>query len=311
MDSPVFIVGMARSGTSLLQSILNNHPNIVIPRETGFFYLLEMYQKKNKVVSFSKEEIELFWNWYSKERRFTYLNLNKNEVKNNIDKINDSKNFKNVFDGVMNTCLEVNNKVKWGEKTPGHELYLNKIFEFYPKAKIIFMIRDPRAVYSSLKNVPWNKQFISVFVKRWNRSVKKFKEYKLDDRILLLTYEELVNNVDHNIFEICKFIGEEFDNKMLKNRLNNLKTYDKNTWGCNNEIATTRKVDSSSIEKWRNNLNKFEVAVIEKFTDKEVFTEFYRYTNNKFDNRMRLKYNYLKYRYYLKNKLNGKKKNVK
>ena len=36
--APIFIVGMARSGTTLLQSILNSHPNIAVPRETGFFY---------------------------------------------------------------------------------------------------------------------------------------------------------------------------------------------------------------------------------------------------------------------------------
>ena len=304
MDSPIFIVGMARSGTSLLQSILNNHPNIVIPRETGFFYLTEIYQKKSKIASFSKEEIELFWNWYSKERRFTYLNLNKNEVRNNIDKTNNSKNFINVLDGVMNTCLEVNNKVRWGEKTPGHEMYLEKIFESYPKAKIIFMIRDPRAVYFSLKNVPWNNQFISVFIKRWNRSVKKFKEYRSDDRVLMVNYEELVNNVNYKILEICNFIGEEYNNDMLKNRLSNFETFGKNSWSFKNEFATSRKVDNSSIEKWKNNLNSFEVSVIENYAESEIFTELFQYSNNKFDIKYKLNYKYLKFRYYLLNVVN-------
>ena len=64
-DAPIFIVGMARSGTTLLRSILNSHPNIAIPRETTFFYLVEEYLKATKVSSFSKQEVEKFWNWYS------------------------------------------------------------------------------------------------------------------------------------------------------------------------------------------------------------------------------------------------------
>ena len=37
-DSPIFICGHPKSGTSLLRSILDSHPEIIVyPEETGFF----------------------------------------------------------------------------------------------------------------------------------------------------------------------------------------------------------------------------------------------------------------------------------
>ena len=36
-NTAFFIVGCARSGTTLLRSILSSHPRIVIPGETSFF----------------------------------------------------------------------------------------------------------------------------------------------------------------------------------------------------------------------------------------------------------------------------------
>ena len=68
---PIFIVGMARSGTTLLRSILNSHPNIAIPRETTFFFLRDQYLKQNNITSISEKTIEEFWDWYTKNRRFT------------------------------------------------------------------------------------------------------------------------------------------------------------------------------------------------------------------------------------------------
>ena len=302
VDEPIFIVGMARSGTTLLQSILNNHPNIAIPRETGFFYLLDEYQKNNKTTSFSKKEMNQFWGWYSEKRRFTYLGLEKNNIEKNFEVFKDSKNFKNVLDSVMLANLKKNNKKRWGEKTPGHEKYLENIFELYPKAKVIFMIRDPRAIYASLNNVPWGKQFVSIIIKRWNNSVRVYKNYKLDNRIKLINYEELVTNIEDIISELCEFIGEKFDPLMITDR--DVKNNSKGkSWIVKHEKEVARKVDNSSIEKWKKNLNKFEIATIENFSDKEVFAEFYNYSNSKFSTTMKLNFYYLKFQYYFKSKL--------
>src|SRR6185312_1692080 len=48
MKEPIFIVGVARSGTSLLTSMLNSHPNIAIPAESWYIPSLADYVSKNR-----------------------------------------------------------------------------------------------------------------------------------------------------------------------------------------------------------------------------------------------------------------------
>jgi len=299
-DSPIFIVGIVRSGTTLLRSILNSHPNITIPKETSFFYLIEEYQKNNKITTFSKKEVDQFWNWYSQNRRFTYLELNKNEVKKKIDLLKDSKDFKNVLDAVMYTNLVVNKKNRWGEKTPGHEMYLDKIFEFYPKAKVIFMIRDPRSIYASQNNVPWGKQFVSVVIKRWNISIKWFKKFENDNRLLLINYEDLVNNPSNTVKSICEFIGEDFYNEMIEDRIKLTDKKVKGNWTSKYENEVNRGIDNKSLSKWKSELSNFDISVIENVCDKEIFDKFYDRSLDEWDLSLKIKFYYLKFNHYLK-----------
>ena len=302
--APIFIVGMARSGTTLLQSILNSHPNIAIPRETTFFYLVEEYLSSNVVSSFSKNEVEKFWQWYTKKRKFTYLGLEKNNIKNNFRIFKDSNNFKNVLDSVMLENLEKKNKKRWGEKTPGHEEYLDNIFELYPNAKVIFMIRDPRSVYASLNNVPWNNQFVSVIIKRWNKSVKKLKTHSNDKRVLLITYEELVTNTIKTTIDICEFIGEKFTDKMINDRVNDIPDKNDKSWTTTYEKnVISKEIDGSSLTKWKTQLSKLDISVIETFTDQEIFNKFYKKLGKKLNLFDRIKYFILKVYYYLNTKM--------
>lgn len=299
-NSPVFIVGMARSGTTLLRSILNSHPTIAVPRETTFFYLLNEYLKTNKVSSFSNDEVDEFWNWYSKKRRFTYLGLEEQHVKDNFKSFKDTNKFKVVLDSVMLTNLKKNKKTRWGEKTPGHEEFLETIFEMYPNAKVLFMIRDPRSVYASLMNVPWNNQFVSVIIKRWNKSVKKYLEYKDDERVRLITYEELVTNTKENVIEVCKFIGEEFTEEMIVNRAKDISSNSNDGWTTKYEKEVVRTVDNSSVDKWKESLSNFEITLLENYSNKVIFSEFYKYSGIDFDIMTKLKFLFNKFLYYVK-----------
>ena len=127
--NPIFIFGCARSGTTLLRSILSSHPNIGIPRETSFFQYLYEFITKNKIVNLNKEDILNFWTTYSSTRRFTYQSLSKekiDEILNNKDQIA----CKDILDTLMSVYLNEVKKNRWGEKTPGHEYHLVTILNY-------------------------------------------------------------------------------------------------------------------------------------------------------------------------------------
>jgi hypothetical protein len=295
---PIFILGMARSGTTLIRSILNSHPNIAIPRETSFFYLLDEFLKKTRKNSISDYNKNEFWKWYSNKRRFKYLDLDPSAVKRDIDFSRDQGYFKNVFQSVMDNHMKNKGKIRWAEKTPGHELYLNKIFEFYPDAKIIFMIRDPRAVYASLKKVPWGVQFVSVAIKRWNSSLKILKTYKNDKRIIGIRYEDLVSDSERIVKSICNFLEEDYNEEILNERkkLTNSKG---SNWTSKYELEVSRGIDSNSLEKWKNELTDFQISAIENYCDKESLNTYYDSYGKKMSNLLKFKYFAQKSKHYI------------
>ena len=102
---PIFIFGCVRSGTTLLRSMLNAHPNISCPRETAFFILLKDFLKKGNPGGLD------FWKHYKRHRRFGYQEISASAVESYLDDFR-RPSFKNIFDSVMSANLE-----KAGEQT--------------------------------------------------------------------------------------------------------------------------------------------------------------------------------------------------
>jgi len=260
--NPIFIVGCARSGTTLLRSILSSHPNISIPRETSFFQYLDDFLDKNKIENLNKEDVLNFWTIYSSTRRFTYQGLKKEKIEDILNK-KDQITFKYILDTLMRVYLESVNKNRWGEKTPGHEYHLQRILNWYPDAKIIFLIRDPRAVASSFKNVPWGSNFIRIPIKLWNRSIDCWEKYYSDSRVMTVKYEDLVSNVIESTKSICEFIKEDFTDDMIANRMSFIPSKVENSWTNEYEKQVSQEVTNDSINKWEKTLSKFEISIIE------------------------------------------------
>ncbi len=303
IKEPIFIVGMQRSGTTMMKSIVNTHPSISIPRETAYFALIKEYKLKFKNID-NKINYEDFWQWYIKQRRFSYLGLKEEDVRNKMDMNNIS--FKTIFDSVMYSFLLTQGKIRWADKTPGHELFLDQIFDFYPDAKIIYILRDPRAVYNSLRNKEWGKdQFISVFIKKWNQSVEVFKKYEKNPRFKIVIYEELVKNPEDSVKDICDFINEEYTKEMIFNRTSEFRSkenIDQLSVEYEKKIAK-RKIDTTSLFKWKNKLTNFEILLIETFSNQQIFNKYYKKTSNNLSSFDFIKFFYLKTKYYSKKKL--------
>ena len=117
-------------------------------------------------------------------------------------------------------------------KTPGNVFYLKEILQYFPKARVINMIRDPRSILLSQKNkwkrrrlgntsTPFFESFRSymnyhpyTISTLWNASLQKSDQFISDKRILNVYFEDLVLNPEKNISDICEFIGVEMQNRM-------------------------------------------------------------------------------------------------
>jgi hypothetical protein len=109
----------------------------------------------------------------------------------------------------------------WGEKTPAHALWLPQIRDLFPRARVLFMVRDPRDVLVSYDD-------------RWNRG-RRDTEYLISTAALLkfylvhllhhpgfppeqirwVKYESLTAQPSAELEQVCGFLRVDFEPSML------------------------------------------------------------------------------------------------
>src|SRR5690606_29471142 len=130
--------------------------------------------------------------------------------------------------------------------------------------------RDPRSVSASLKNTPWGQQHVAVHIKRWKNSIEIFLRFKDWKNVLGLRYEDLVNNPEFQVKNICEFIGEEFIPQMVNHRQKGFISTENRGWTNEYLKSVTKPITDKSINKWKNILTNVEISAIQLKTKKEM-----------------------------------------
>lgn len=221
-QDPVFIVGYPRSGTTLVQSLLATQDIMSLP-ETHFFTLIRNCLK----VKSGRVTIESLEKAIDKAREKIRLSINaENHLKElaKQQKLSPKMLFEAiVVDNLIDKVDDFNriSQKLWMEKTPDHVLRLDIINNFYPNAKYVFVLRDPeQAILSRRKNFINEANLgIEVHAKRWMDSIHAIETFKTQypDRVKFVKLEELVENKENIVSDICNFIGIEFIEQKLKN----------------------------------------------------------------------------------------------
>lgn len=208
---PVFIIGVPRSGTTLLAQLLNASEQISFGKESHFFQFINKRKFKYKS---DKEIINAFLN-RDANAYLKYFDWSNNELASIKNKTFQIKSLKEFSDFLI-TYLIVNRKTeRWGEKTPGHFEYIDNISRYYPNAKFINIIRDPRDVYASHQKIFWGSKSPLKFAKRYKKNVEIINANKNNPNFLLVKYEELISNPTRILNEICFFANLNFSEDMI------------------------------------------------------------------------------------------------
>ena len=217
--NPIFIVGAPRSGTTLLRSVLDAHPNICCPPwETGVFDRLSQFVSGD----------------FEKPRgpEANFCPLSREEI---------LKWIHTATNDLIRLMVSQSGKPRWGEKTPSHVFHLDLIDEVFPEAQFIHIVRNGKDVVKSLQNVGWATGGIRWSVRRWVDSVNAGRasgEKLGKGRYVEVRYEELTSKPEMVLPKLCEFLGESFFPQMLEfNRPEN------NSWGLNAETIRTQPVN--------------------------------------------------------------------
>ena len=237
-DKIIFIVGNSRSGTTMMLRIFNNHDQLMVLNELHFFEELWSPIDKGKSIS-RADAIFLMQKLLLIQRKgykvgFDDFSIFYDEAKQVLDKFEDKDLIpENIFYQFAKREVALNGKSIVCEKTPQNVFYLKEIFELFPNAKVINMVRDPRGVMLSQKN-KWNRRNLGgwyitkkearrlrinyhpiTLTTLWNAAINAVKKNEDDQRILTVIFEELVNQPEQEIKKICKHIDVSFNPEMM------------------------------------------------------------------------------------------------
>jgi len=274
---PFFIVGVPRSGTSLLAIILNNSSLVGIPPETHYF---DYFYRKCKSLNNVKKFNVLFSKYLHSEylKSFDFTNEDEEFLLRKRDK--SELSHANILEELCLIYIKKNKKKMWGEKTPSHAENIDLLLNFYNDAKIVHIIRDPRDVILSLNKVPWGKGGLISKINLWMRYIQISNNNRLNNKNYYeIKYEDLLTKPLDTIMGVCKFLKVPFENSMLDyyKAQNQNFNVEKEPW----KIKTLEKIDSSNYNKWKNNMKPAQISLIQNLLNDEILNHGYELESDK------------------------------
>jgi hypothetical protein len=288
-----FILGRPRTGTTLLRSLLDAHPNVMIPWECQF--ILNLYPKYGKLEYWTHKTLEEFYDDLLNQWQFRAWNVNHEKLKSGILACEGPCTYPYLCQVVYKHQISFYPKQTIrmiGDKNPGYSIYPDRLKKIYPDARFIYILRDYRDNFHSIKNVDFELPIVSVVVFKWKyfykQALRASKKYP--DSFIFIRYEDLVSEPEARFGEICKFLDipyvpECFDFYKMKSKAEEtypvviLKKHHKSLFN---------PVNTSRIGLWKNSMSKSQVRIADLVAGKYAEMAGYEKEYKGFDFRIAL-----------------------
>ena len=224
--SPIFILGMPRSGTSLVEQIISTHSKVHGGGELNYF---------NELIKF----------YFYKDNKFN-SNMNGNDI---------IEIFNNINKNYLEKLFEISKK-KFiiTDKLPINFKWIGFIKLIFPRSKVIHCTRNPKdnclSIYKNyFTNIELNYAYnFNELVNFYNlyKDLMKFWNFNIPNFIYDIKYENLVNNHDHEIKKLIKNCGLNWEDSCLEFYKNRriVKTA--------SDTQVRNKIYKKSIHSWKN-----------------------------------------------------------
>ena len=262
---PIFIGGVERSGTSLLYALLASHPNIAMTRRTNlwpFFY----QQYGNLADPKNLDRLLTAWKTY---RRVWVLQPDLDAIREEF--LRGETSYTRLFALLWEQVALGMGKARWGDKSLNTERYADVIFQAYPGARILHIVRDPRDRFASaLKRWKVIRGGVGSGAGMWLDSVRigQRNMQKYPNQYRFVRYESLAEQPEKIMREICSFVGETYDPEMLTMR--GAENFRDEGGNSSFEQREPGAISTSSIGRYRRYLTPRWIAFIQAAAGREM-----------------------------------------
>jgi hypothetical protein len=153
-------------------------------------------------------------------------------------------------------------------KTPDHYKHLDTLFDWFPDARVVFMIRDPRGVVASHLHLDetWAQGATPFAVaSQWTAHLRQLDRWRGDQRVRVVRYEALVTNPESELRAILDFAGLRDDASEILDR----RPTQRRETGSLSEVT---RVSDENVEAWRKRLTRWQLAHVEAITCPDMTT---------------------------------------
>lgn len=224
-SQPLFITGLPRTGTSLLEQLLCRHSAISSAGELHQFAgAITQSMKRNQLNPQNKSQFIEF-----------AATLNPVEIANTY------RSNTQMFDSPEGYLID---------KMPVNYLYIGLIQAAMPKAKIVHLTRSPMAAAYAIYKTQFNHAYpfasdlleLAQYYVRYRRLIDHWLRQNKTN-ILLLSYESLVQQPEQNIEHVCRWLGLANNEATLQQQPTPSATA--------SSAQVREEVYTSSVSKWR------------------------------------------------------------
>ncbi len=208
-DPVPFVVGMNRSGTTLLRMMLDAHPDLTIPPETHFVPdLIKAAREPGATPESALAAMKSAREWgdfgFSDEEMLGRLRA--------LPEIKPGPAVRTFYAAYT----EEQGKPRWGEKTPTYVQKMKLIQRAIGEARFVHVIRDGRDVALSVLDRTVRDLTAGDVARRWQKKITKAREDspKLD-HYMEIRYEDLILDTEPVLRRVCEFIELPWDDALL------------------------------------------------------------------------------------------------
>jgi hypothetical protein len=213
-----FVVGIARSGTTLLRLMLDAHPQLTIPPETHFlprlFNHFARWEKEGvEGVELRDRSMELI----TSHPRWGDIELDPDEVRSRMAR-HDPLTAGDAARSMYEAYAAHVGKPRWGDKSPPYTWKAKRIQRELAEAHFIHLIRDGRDVALSLSEVSWGPGDVQAAAAKWVDELSRARERArrlAPGTYMELRFEDLVADPEPNLRQIGEFVDLPWDARML------------------------------------------------------------------------------------------------
>lgn len=260
IQDPIFLVGCPRSGTTLLQQMLDAHPDVAIAPET--FFIRNFWLKQDKYGNLGEDH-----NYYQLVEDIISLpEFQEMELDPEVYRAaawKSSRSYPLLLRLLLEQFAHKRDVAIVGEKTPNHLLYISILQQFFPTARFVHIVRDPRAVVASWQTVPWTTGTLAGDAAVWRRymSTARGCPVALKPSLYTLHYEALIETPKITLKALCQFLQIQFEPAMLAYHQQPSHTVNakREPW----KINAKKQLSQTSLSRWQSTLSNSMIAEIE------------------------------------------------